>query len=194
MIPVSIGRLNKDDDEQTGVIAGFMPDEVIEDPDSDILVAYTEEGIPVGTMALVTEGDDLRIEWMEVPSGLRGNGIGSVMIQALTGVMEGDENGPGLIVWFDASNEGFRAFLDHTGVFELDDEYDYIYEENDQGEEDGIRIAVWNRDTVTGLEAAAADEEFLPEESSGGYEYAEEYDTEFMELFDEASVLNDSEE
>lgn len=148
MIPVEFDHPDMNDEASREAVSGLLPGDAVDTSQAEVITAAGEDGTMLSAICYAPEQDAVRILWIETLPEARGEGIGTCLIELLTDELADKEEPPLLTAWFDADEDfdDFAVFLDSTGLFTVaEDELD--------GEP--VRIAVWNGETLTGLEASA---------------------------------------
>lgn len=115
--------------------------DVSENSDANIITATTEDGVVAGNLLFEpVNGDIIRMTRIEVLEGYRRGGIATVLIDAITSYLSGEDKKPILTAWYDDDDlkEGLGDFLESTQLFDFSD--DVLNGRN-------VHIAVWNGNT-----------------------------------------------
>lgn len=148
MIPVEFDYLDLKDETAREAALELLPEEAVDTAGAEIITAASEDGELLSAICYATEQDAVRILWMETRPDARGEGLGTCLIELLTDKLSDEDEPPLLTAWFDTDGDfdDFATFLEDTGLFAIDEE---------EFEDSYLRIAVWNGETLTGLEADA---------------------------------------
>lgn len=151
MIPVKIGIIDIGDETMREAASMLLPGYVFNEADVIILGAQTEEGLVAGAVAIErieapdAENEMFRLCHMEVLAELRRQGIGTVLLDAVTSFFAEREDTVDLTIWYDMEDarNGFGSFIDGTRLFDI--MADKINRKN-------VYIALWNGKTFDTLE------------------------------------------
>ncbi|MCR4597091.1 MAG: GNAT family N-acetyltransferase [Lachnospiraceae bacterium] len=176
MIPVELEIMNITDDSKQEVASALLPAYVFKEPEVIVFGAHAEDGSLVGAMAFApvkpkhagskkkktpddayfdmiterlagyTSKDMLRVHWIEVLPDYRREGIGIVLMDALTTVLAQSADMPKLTVWYDDEDAayGLGDFLYDLRLFEISD---------DTFGDKPVHIALWTGETYGGQDA-----------------------------------------